>query len=462
MSDPKLKPCPLCSSTNIRMLEPELLDTDAWNCAIECLDCQIHIGPSYCEPDPVTARYSAQVDWNRRPSAKSHADEREQFLMANLLAALEVALGDVTALAIVDRVRQVADRIHPTSSLSPVPQAWLDVQAERRRQITVEGFDTSKDDASGGQIAQAAGCYALHAGGIGTDWPGGIRNGSALFWPWNEEWWKPKSARENLVRAGALVLAEIERLDRSATEQGSTCCKGGRVMDKQKVLAKVEKLMALANAKGATPNEAETALRQAAILKRQFDLSDADISAHTVETACVPTRTRRSPAPWLHELAGICASSFGCDYLAAYAMPAGWTFKFMGRGIGPELAAHAYSTLHHQLVAARSAHVAQQKRCKLSTKRRRSKLFVEGWLLAVRSLVRDFAGKPDESTQAAIKAYLELHHPELKLLEPAAPTKPLAYDQASLHAGWEHGKNSRMHRGIGRRVQGALEHGGSR
>ncbi|MDF5866323.1 DUF2786 domain-containing protein [Pseudomonas aeruginosa] len=98
-------------------------------------------------------------------------------------------------------------------------------------------------------------------------------------------------------------------------------------MDKQKVLAKVEKLMALANAKGATPNEAETALRQAAILKRQFDLSDAEISAHTVETACVPTRTRRSPAPWLHELAGICASSFGCDYLAAYAMPAGWTFS---------------------------------------------------------------------------------------------------------------------------------------
>ncbi len=157
-------------------------------------------------------------------------------------------------------------------------------------------------------------------------------------------------------------------------------------MDKQKVLAKVEKLMALANAKGATPNEAETALRQAAILKRQFDLSEAEISAH----------------------------------------------------------------------------VAQQKRCKLSTKRRRSKLFVEGWLLAVRSLVRDFAGRPDESTQAAIKAYLELHHPELKLLEPAAPTKPLAYDQASLHAGWEHGKNTRLHRGVSRRVQGALEQGGSR
>ncbi|MDJ1398384.1 hypothetical protein [Pseudomonas aeruginosa] len=109
-----------------------------------------------------------------------------------------------------------------------VPQAWLDVQAERRRQVEAENWTPEHDDQhSDGQMAQAAGCYALHAGGIGTDWPDGIRNGSALFWPWDEEWWKPKSARENLVRAGALVLAEIERLDRSATEQGSTCCKGG-------------------------------------------------------------------------------------------------------------------------------------------------------------------------------------------------------------------------------------------
>ncbi|WP_225013509.1 hypothetical protein [Pseudomonas aeruginosa] len=109
-----------------------------------------------------------------------------------------------------------------------VPQAWLDVQAERRRQVEAECWTPEHDGQhSDGQLAQAAGCYALHAGGIGTDWPGGIRNGSALFWPWDEEWWKPKSARENLVRAGALVLAEIERLDRSATEQGSTCCKGG-------------------------------------------------------------------------------------------------------------------------------------------------------------------------------------------------------------------------------------------
>ncbi|NNB83637.1 hypothetical protein [Pseudomonas aeruginosa] len=102
-----------------------------------------------------------------------------------------------------------------------VPQAWHDVQAERRRQIEAEGWTPEHDDQhSDGQMAQAAGCYALHAGGIGTDWPGGIRNGSALFWPWDEEWWKPSTARRDMVKACALGLAEIERLDRVAASQG--------------------------------------------------------------------------------------------------------------------------------------------------------------------------------------------------------------------------------------------------
>ncbi|HBP5414482.1 TPA: Lar family restriction alleviation protein [Pseudomonas aeruginosa] len=224
MSETKLKPCPLCGSTNIRMLEPELLDTDAWNCAIECLDCQVHIGPSYCEPDPVTARYSAQVDWNRRPSAKSHADEREQFLMANLLVALEVALGDVTAQAIVDRVRQVADRIYPTSNLSPVPQAWLDVQAERRRQVEVEGYHGFRDSHYiNYELSKAARAY------IEVSWhalSGGLPCKQPESWPWRDGF-KWSDGRTMLVKACALGLAEIERLDRSASEQESTCCKGG-------------------------------------------------------------------------------------------------------------------------------------------------------------------------------------------------------------------------------------------
>lgn len=91
-----------------------------------------------------------------------------------------------------------------------VPKAWLDVQAERRRQITAEGWTPEHDDKhNGGELADAAACYALWAGGIN---PGNWRE----FWPWAPEWLKHSEPRRMLVKAGALILAEIERLDRAA------------------------------------------------------------------------------------------------------------------------------------------------------------------------------------------------------------------------------------------------------
>ena len=48
------------------------------------------------------------------------------------------------------------------------------------------------------------------------------------------------------------------------------------MMDKQKVLSKVAKLMALANSQGASPNEVETALRQARNLMKQYNLEGAE------------------------------------------------------------------------------------------------------------------------------------------------------------------------------------------
>jgi hypothetical protein len=37
-----------------------------------------------------------------------------------------------------------------------------------------------------------------------------------LFWPWRRPRFRPGDQRENLLRAGALILAELERLDRLA------------------------------------------------------------------------------------------------------------------------------------------------------------------------------------------------------------------------------------------------------
>ncbi|HHK4734670.1 TPA: hypothetical protein ACQTZZ_000979 [Pseudomonas aeruginosa] len=96
-----------------------------------------------------------------------------------------------------------------------VPQAWLDVQAERKRQVEAEGWTPEHDDEHDtGALASAAGCYAMFS----LAYPAGD---PSHFWPWDKSWWKPSpDGRRNMVKAGALILAEIERLDRVAASQG--------------------------------------------------------------------------------------------------------------------------------------------------------------------------------------------------------------------------------------------------
>lgn len=93
-----------------------------------------------------------------------------------------------------------------------ISRAMHDVIAERERQITTEGWTHEHDDAhSCGEMAMAAACYAAPAPwGVN---PKAISTPPAL-WPWSPEWWKPKDRRSNLIRAAALIVAEIDRLDR--------------------------------------------------------------------------------------------------------------------------------------------------------------------------------------------------------------------------------------------------------
>lgn len=105
------------------------------------------------------------------------------------------------------------------ASGTEVPQAWLDVQAERKRQVEVEGWTPEHDDAhSHGQMARAAACYALAGSSAPNDGTAALL--VSLAWPWDEQWWKPSTARRDMVKACALALAEIERLDRAAASQG--------------------------------------------------------------------------------------------------------------------------------------------------------------------------------------------------------------------------------------------------
>lgn len=87
-----------------------------------------------------------------------------------------------------------------------------DVAAERGRQIALEGRSSKHDDAmQPGELAVAGLCYAGHAAatlaGCGQDT-------IPSPWPWHQRFWKPKGPRRDLVRAAALLIAEIDRIDR--------------------------------------------------------------------------------------------------------------------------------------------------------------------------------------------------------------------------------------------------------
>lgn len=92
-------------------------------------------------------------------------------------------------------------------------RAVRDVIAERRRQIEVEGWAPEHDDRHGAhELAEAAACYCLSSAGKPFDY-------FETMWPWERWWFKVSGPRRDLVKAGALVLAEIERLDRAAAQK---------------------------------------------------------------------------------------------------------------------------------------------------------------------------------------------------------------------------------------------------
>lgn len=100
-----------------------------------------------------------------------------------------------------------------------------EILAERFRQVNAEGFAPVIDDLGvAGRLARAGACYALAAG---TTLYVSARDGIELADVWGSDgppcpkswtldinFWKPRGPRRDLVRAAALIFAELERMAR--------------------------------------------------------------------------------------------------------------------------------------------------------------------------------------------------------------------------------------------------------
>ena len=135
------------------------------------------------------------------------------------LLGVQVTLGQNLVFALIMTVisiarsyalRRLFEALHIRRPLTPAMNAVI---AERWRQIEQEGWSHEHDDAhEPGEMARAGSAYAYAAGNAGRV---GMPDHPPVEWPWTGEWWKPAGFRRDLVKACALIVAEIERHDRA-------------------------------------------------------------------------------------------------------------------------------------------------------------------------------------------------------------------------------------------------------
>lgn len=124
------------------------------------------------------------------------------------------------------------------------PPKWLsdhplDLIANERKRHSEEGWTDAHDDLHvNGELARAAACYSYFSYPPQSfrDFdmrrpPDGRKEGEPhsawvvirRMWPWEWGWWKPTDNKiRDLVKAGSLIVAEIQRLQRAAPPpQGS-------------------------------------------------------------------------------------------------------------------------------------------------------------------------------------------------------------------------------------------------
>ena len=77
------------------------------------------------------------------------------------------------------------------------------IKEERKRQIDVEGYNSTHDGFhKPEEFIRAAASYLLC----------NLEEYEEVPWPWGIESWNPKDLERNLIRAGALIAAALDRI----------------------------------------------------------------------------------------------------------------------------------------------------------------------------------------------------------------------------------------------------------
>lgn len=161
--------------------------------------------------------------------------EAESARLASVVAKVEALADEWTAEA--DRLQEFADRhqgyyqgivgarrtcrddlraalasVAPDTATPGEADGAALIAAERQRQIDAEGYTPEHDwHHSRQEFVDAAEAYLTHASGMAA-------SECLLGWPWDAPSFKPSDTRRDLVKAGALIAAAIDRRAASSAD----------------------------------------------------------------------------------------------------------------------------------------------------------------------------------------------------------------------------------------------------
>ncbi|APQ14718.1 hypothetical protein BJP27_24410 (plasmid) [Pseudomonas oryzihabitans] len=214
----KIEKCRECGSTSL-----------TWFTYITCVNevphnkqnasdmaCRFVLGCNDCADTLMVASADKVADWlNREEPAAPVASINPAVLgdLASIAGLSGVLRQGGPAPEDLQELSEALAIAHDAVAAHPEPDAAVrDVLAERKRQIEAEGWTPERDDAyTGGQLAAAGAAYSIIAHKMAET--GAVVHPAC--WPWDASWLKPGTPRRNLIKAGALIVAEIQRIDRA-------------------------------------------------------------------------------------------------------------------------------------------------------------------------------------------------------------------------------------------------------
>ena len=211
-------------------------------------------------------------------------------------------------------------------------------------------------------------------------------------------------------------------------------------MDKQAVLEKIKKCLALS--KSANEHEAAQAMKQAQALMKKYEVDAVDVVLSEVSEQKVDRKMAIKLANWQWSVANMIADVFGCQ---SYQL--GDTMMFYGIGNRAEISAYAFDVVYRQISAGRRKFLKTCRARKPANRTYLADQFCEGWLAGAWNKVKKFEMSDEEKT--VMDGYTEKEHKGMPIAATRdAKSSKLEGTSVALEAlmlGNEAGKKVQLH-----------------